>query len=370
MDNLVAKKRQITPTEPVADSTIMVVTDHPGHKDIENNALLSGFEGKLFREMCKAVGLNYDTFYVTSVIKEVPDGRSIYSVCRKKAEVDKEAREFGWDGYTFKPISPGNYLRPFYCLSLLTLREEIRIRKPSIIIALGQLPMWALCGVSSIQKSRGVVLESTLVPGTMVLPTYSPKVVNKKYEFKPVATIDLNKAKTYAEGGLRETPRSFYIPTKVTEVEDLIATTLSPLNAPIIAHDIETIKNKWITCVSSAPNINEVVVFPFIYRKGKHFEKYWSSQDELEVWKLLKQHLENPDQEIVGHNFVYDISYYFSYKIKPTNVRHDTMLAHHAMFPELPKSLGFLGSIYLNEMQWKDMRPRGKASESTKADDE
>jgi hypothetical protein len=34
----------------------------------------------------------------------------------------------------------------------------------------------------------------------------------------------------------------------------------------------------------------------------------------------------------------------------------DTMLLHHSMYPELPKSLGFLGSIYTNEAAWKLMR--------------
>jgi len=32
------------------------------------------------------------------------------------------------------------------------------------------------------------------------------------------------------------------------------------------------------------------------------------------------------------------------------------MLLHHALYPELPKGLGFLGSIYTNEASWKLMR--------------
>jgi hypothetical protein len=44
----------------------------------------------------------------------------------------------------------------------------------------------------------------------------------------------------------------------------------------------------------------------------------------------------------------------------------DTMLLHHAMYPELPKSLGFLGSIYTNESAWKLMR---QDSEELKRDE-
>jgi hypothetical protein len=38
------------------------------------------------------------------------------------------------------------------------------------------------------------------------------------------------------------------------------------------------------------------------------------------------------------------------------NCAEDTMLMHHALFPELPKSLGFMGSIYTNEAAWKLIR--------------
>ena len=32
------------------------------------------------------------------------------------------------------------------------------------------------------------------------------------------------------------------------------------------------------------------------------------------------------------------------------------MLVHHALYPELNKGLGFLGSIYMNEPAWKHLR--------------
>jgi hypothetical protein len=41
--------------------------------------------------------------------------------------------------------------------------------------------------------------------------------------------------------------------------------------------------------------------------------------------------------------------------LRPANVAEDTMLLHHSLFPELPKGLGFLGSIYTNEASWKLM---------------
>jgi hypothetical protein len=42
----------------------------------------------------------------------------------------------------------------------------------------------------------------------------------------------------------------------------------------------------------------------------------------------------------------------------------DTMILHHAMYPELPKSLAFLGSIYTNDIAWKKMRERHGSQET------
>src|SRR6185436_8557164 len=37
-----------------------------------------------------------------------------------------------------------------------------------------------------------------------------------------------------------------------------------------------------------------------------------------------------------------------------TEVNWDTYLAQHALAPELPKTLAFLGSIYTRQVYWKD----------------
>jgi hypothetical protein len=47
----------------------------------------------------------------------------------------------------------------------------------------------------------------------------------------------------------------------------------------------------------------------------------------------------------------------------------DTMIAHHAMYPEMAKSLGFLGSVYTDLPAWKPMRKLGKV-QTEKADDQ
>ena len=64
---------------------------------------------------------------------------------------------------------------------------------------------------------------------------------------------------------------------------------------------------------------------------------------------------------------MYDLSYLMAY-CTPRACTEDTMLAHHSLYSELPKGLGFLGSIYANVPSWKKMRTFQK-EEQLKKDD-
>jgi DNA polymerase I-like protein with 3'-5' exonuclease and polymerase domains len=95
------------------------------------------------------------------------------------------------------------------------------------------------------------------------------------------------------------------------------------------------------------------VVVPFVKRDGS---SYWPSlADEQAAWRFVKWVLES-DFRKIWQNGLYDLQYLTRMGIRPKNCLHDTMLLHHAIYPELPKSLGFLGSIYCNESAWKDLR--------------
>jgi DNA polymerase I-like protein with 3'-5' exonuclease and polymerase domains len=62
----------------------------------------------------------------------------------------------------------------------------------------------------------------------------------------------------------------------------------------------------------------------------------------------------------VFQNGMFDINYLTRAGIYVRNCAHDTMLLHHVLYPELPKGLGFLGSIYSNESAWKLLRKHGE----------
>lgn len=134
----------------------------------------------------------------------------------------------------------------------------------------------------------------------------------------------------------------------------------------LIGADIET-KLKSITCLSFAPNPSESFVIPF-YDERKIGNSYWQTLgEEVEWWRFVEEVLSSHIPKVF-QNGMYDLQYLARMGLRIRACREDTMILHHAKFPELQKSLGFLGSIYTNEASWKLLRPRGE--DSTKRDDE
>jgi hypothetical protein len=68
-------------------------------------------------------------------------------------------------------------------------------------------------------------------------------------------------------------------------------------------------------------------------------------------------------------NGLYDSQYLLDapIDIRLRNWHDDTAILHHALQPELPKALGTLASLYLNEPSWKQMRTSKK--DEAKADE-
>ena len=129
------------------------------------------------------------------------------------------------------------------------------------------------------------------------------------------------------------------------------------VSAERIAFDIET-AFRTITCIGFSSSPHRAIVVPFFDpRRGGN---YWpTSGDEIRAWdwvrKVLGLHVPK-----VTQNGIYDVTYLWrEHGYFPAKWTDDTMLLHHALYPEAQKGLGYLGSIYTNEPAWKTMRPKG-----------
>lgn len=203
-----------------------------------------------------------------------------------------------------------------------------------------------------------------------LLPTYHPAAVLRAWHWRPIVLADLLKCARERHSARLERPaRRIIISPSIREVEEwtrraLEGDEISP-PARLLAPDIETL-NGQIRCIGFARSKEDVLVVPFVARLTGG--SYWGDEShELRAWACVRALLES-DIPKVGQNFLFDLQYLTRVGIRCRNVRHDTMLLHHALFPEMQKGLGFLGSCYTNEQSWKLMR-RHKGEEELKRDE-
>lgn len=292
---------------------------------------------------------------LTNVLAFRPPNNKLEALCAPKKEVGP-----GYNLPALKP--PGGYLRTEFLPELSRLQQELAFIKPNLVIALGGSATWALLRTTKIGSVRGTITESTLVPGLKVLPTYHPAGVLRNWAWRPIVIADLMKGlreSKFAE--IRRPERWVLISPTLQEVIDWVAEVCC--NPPrYLSVDIET-KNRQITHFGFARSKSSALVIPFV-DKTKPNNCYWSFEEELLVWQQIKLLMESTIPKL-GQNFLYDLQYIARMGIRPRACDNDTMLFHHAVFPELQKGLGFLGSIYTNEASWK----LNHRSDSTKKDE-
>jgi len=311
-----------------------------------------GASGKLLRGLLRQVGIAYDEAYVTNVFNLRPHpSNNIINLCGSRGE--------GIPGYP--ALSRAKYAKAEYASELDRLFEEIARVNPTLILALGATPSWALLKTSGIKSIRGAPLPFHLSGHTYkVLPTYHPAAVLRDWSLRPILLADLHKARRELEyPDIRRPQRSIWIEPTYT---DLIAFECGYINSsPQLSIDIET-EAEQITCIGFAPSPSIGLVVPFV-DKTKPGNSYWKTlEEEVRVWQWVRK-MCGLKKRIVGQNFLYDIGYLWGkYGIPVPHATDDTMLLHHSLQPEMDKGLGFLGSIYTDEASWKFM---GRAKHKT-----
>ncbi len=228
----------------------------------------------------------------------------------------------------------------------------------NIFIAIGPFALWALTGLKGIEQYRGYVIETNFLPHPRkVIPTYSPISIVKNYTMQTIVKMDLEKIRTEGQTQtINYLEREINVAETIQDVEEYISQHLD--NASHITFDIET-SNCQITCIGFAPNTGTALVIPLTDTRNNDIStrfSYWRNpEDEKKVWHLINRVMSNPAVKI-GQNGMYDLTYLNHFGIRVNNFSEDTMIMHHAMFSELPKSLEFLGSVYLNTPVWKTLR--------------
>jgi DNA polymerase I-like protein with 3'-5' exonuclease and polymerase domains len=182
-----------------------------------------------------------------------------------------------------------------------------------------------------------------------VLCTYNPAHVMREPRMEIVFRMDLNKLKRLREGTFSVPHIEALINPTYTEVMDFIRWTTSTITDPI-AYDIETMSGE-TACIGFAPT-NEMGICINFRSQGQN---HYSLEQERDIRLELGSLFANPRARFVAQNGHYDASWlWFKDRIRVKPAWHDTMLAHHFLYPSLPHGLGFITAQYTDHPHYKD----------------
>lgn len=328
---------RIVPGHGSKAAKIVLVGDYTTVQDDRALRPFVGPNGSVLEQCLHGAGLITGEIYLTNIFKS----RTVFPDYRRQNTdfFDENKRTFTDKGKEHRAI----------------LMAELDGLDPNIIVTMGVAPTLALSGINKLHTYRGYVYPSIgLASKRKIIPTFSPgSTIRGNYVNRFVIQSDLRKAKQ--ESSIPELVRpdrkllySFH------SVEEILQWMEVFYNAPEVSFDIEVI-NYEISCVSFSLDPSMAVVVPIGASALQSRE--WTELEELQIWRAVQRVLGNPaSKKIVQNGAAFDIPFMLmNIGIVVRGLIEDTMIAHHVMFPDLPKGLGFLGSIYCGSQEyWKD----------------
>lgn len=335
---------------------VMVVGEAPGGDEERLGRPFVGASGYELDRMLAEAGLHRSTVFVTNVCRHRPPNNKIEAwMARKPVE-----------GFI---LMRDRWVHPHIAEGFSKLLIELGAVKPNIVIALGNVAMWALTGHWGITDWRGSELTvDWLGESTKVIPTYHPAAILRQWSWRSAALTDLKRA-------YRESDSRTYAPSEwkfdIRPSFDLVMRRLEWLlmlaeAGPLpLSFDLET-RSGHIACAGIAWSQTDALCIPLMASGNP--EGYWSLGEEAEITWALRCLLTHENARVVGQNLLYDAQYTLRHWGFAPRVSQDTMLTHHTAFCELPKALDFQASIYCRSYRfWKhDAKEWAKTMEEEK----
>jgi DNA polymerase I-like protein with 3'-5' exonuclease and polymerase domains/uracil-DNA glycosylase len=354
---------EIRPTGPTT-ARIMIVGEFPGEQDLFKGSPLCGGGGWELSKMLQEAGTFRENCYVTLVVKErVAGGKIEGLIAQTKGAITSNHTQVN-----------GKWVTEQVAAGIDALKREIELVRPNVVIALGNLALFALTGEWGVDNWRSSIMESNLVQGLKVIPTLPPSRINQVWALRPIMVHDLKRAvRQSLSPAINRTQYDFQIrPTFEQARDQLESLIVQALQAERerryleIAGDIET-RAGHIACIAFAWNERQALCIPFMCQHNP--EGYWTLNEETELIYLIYQL--SRICRIIGQNWNYDAQYIHRWWhfLFPDVV--DTMVQQHSCFSSMEKSLSFLSSMYLEDhLYWKDDRTNWETGPKGEGEDQ
>lgn len=309
-------------------SPIMIVQDYPSADDCKSGKTLSAGSGKMVDQFLRQNGHSLAKCYMTTYIKAPLRGYNTKNKKQAREILHHVRQEADWNQI---------------------LLDEIREIKPNVIISLGELALNFLTGEKSIYSFRGSILPLKpelvwdITKHIRVIPVLHPRDIVQNITTQVYTTIDYAKAVRNINNKLPiEEIGHVWI---IRSSEALYNWWTRSKKYEYLAIDFESHHN-FPTCVGFCANGNEAVSAPLLSRDI-------SNHEQMYMWRVVDEILRSKMPK-VNQNMNYDWTLSDRLGFQMNNIIGDTQLMANIIYPELPKALHFLTSIYTDIPYYKD----------------
>lgn len=316
-------RRVKVPAEGPAKAQIAVVGESPGAMEVSLRRPFVGSSGKLLDAALKQSGLQRSELLISNACKYRPTGdKDRFFFAEKPKRDDPES----W--------IPTDLFRE----GIEELHRELADREVRVVLALGNFALWALCRKWGIQKWWLSVLEPVEPwgPGARVVPTVHPAAIQRQFVLLPFLGWAVDRVAEEAQVAEIVRPKRSLNLDPSPAIYPVLAREWR--QAEILAVDTEWFTPNELACVGFSASPGEAWVIP-VERPG--------------AIELFREALGGPARKVF-QNAAFDITCLRRLGIEVRGPIEDTMVAHHCVWPGLPKDLGTLTAIYTREPWYKD----------------
>lgn len=314
-------QRRVEPSKPVDKfNGIMLIGEAAGETEERLGKPFMGYAGKQLDSILEEVGISRDSTYITNVYKYRPRANNFASIDRGDL-----AHAIG------------------------ELQQEMMEVQPTVIVCLGEHALEAVTDKKGVTRHRGSIYSTVF---GKVIPTIHPAAILRDWTYRPLVVCDMRKAAWEAQfRDIRHIKRNLRINPTYQEIKAYLEHILH--GNITVAFDIE-VETRQISCIAFAIDGADSMCIPFWFGASGSM---WSKEQELSIWELIKQVLEHPGIKKIAQNATYDMTILRDlYDINVQGLWLDTMIAFHAIYPELPKNLALLTSLYTDVPFYKSWR--------------
>jgi uracil-DNA glycosylase family 4 len=312
----------------VPNARIALVGECADDTDIAEGKPFTGSSGRILTKMMNGAQLKLEDCTLNYVVKEACHRGDVSSFYKDP-----------------KQLEPTPKLRE-YRERLKKELSSYSSYKPNLAVAVGEEALRSLTGLQNIQKYRGSILPSSLVPGLKVIPVLRPSfILQGQWKYFWIGMQDFQRVRK--ESTSRVIKPLAWNSIINPQAKDVVAFFNSIKAEDLWCIDIET-RAGYIACFSVSSGSTALCV-PLQNTCGVNY----FAGDEARIWRAL-QNLMTRCPKLIGQNLSFDLDYLMDRGLEPSGIFMDTMIAHSILHPEFPKGLDFLASIYTLMPYYKD----------------